>query len=622
MKIVNKIKYGIKRISFFGPILAFKMYKNPKKTYKKIFDKYMIDYKCEAVKPIDSFKYFAMWWQGLENAPTIVKSNLARFKHEFGDSFILITQDNYHLYVDIPDELFKLLEHGGLAMPQLADFIRMQLLVRYGGCWLDATCVLLGSFPREEVEASIFYSAHTTKSPFWDHWTHKGDVSSFFLATNVKNCVFLHKFYYLFTKFIFEYNGTYDYLLIDIIFGYLIDNYQDCRDIVNLIPTNNQFKYLHFFEYNADKEYNESHYKNLGKDYFLIKGGYKHTMPILYINEEPTYYEKLLEENLIRYNSFYSAKLISIIVPIYNTSKYLNQCLKSLSNQTYRNIEVILIDDGSTDNSLDIATRYIKNDTRFKLISKENEGVTAAVLKGIEESTGEFIGFVDSDDYVDPVMFEMLMSKMGDDIDLVVCNYFNLIENKVNKANTGCKNLIYQNDEYNFYTKFNQQYMGPFRWNKLFRKTIVKQVIPNMNTEQKFLEDHAFVNVYYSLCKNVSVINNELYYYRRNIKSIMTTWKNYYIDDISKCYEIYKKARILNKNSYTDILHCFYEAIHILVKSPLADSEKLRVYKNVLKNNIYKEALQNGSWNCYSLKQFIHKQIFLHLPWLYIKCKK
>lgn len=106
-------------------------------------------------------------------------------------------------------------------------------------------------------------------------------------------------------------------------------------------------------------------------------------------------------------------KIISIIVPVYNVEEYLNECLDSIKRQTYKNIEVILVNDGSTDGSKEICERYCKNDSRFKLINQENQGLSETRNVGVRASIGEYIFFVDSDDVVKVDILEILLSFMA-----------------------------------------------------------------------------------------------------------------------------------------------------------------------------------------------------------------
>ena len=115
--------------------------------------------------------------------------------------------------------------------------------------------------------------------------------------------------------------------------------------------------------------------------------------------------------------------MISIIVPVYNAEKYLNRCISSLLNQTYYNLEIILVNDGSTDNSKKICENAAKNDSRIKLINSVNEGVSLARNKGLKEANGDYISFVDSDDYVEPDYVEkMLLTLKSKKVDIVYCS--------------------------------------------------------------------------------------------------------------------------------------------------------------------------------------------------------
>ena len=130
--------------------------------------------------------------------------------------------------------------------------------------------------------------------------------------------------------------------------------------------------------------------------------------------------------------------MISVIVPVYNVEEYLEECLESICKQTYTDIEVILVNDGSTDGSKEICERYCQKDSRFKLINQENQGQSAARNNGVIVSTGEYITFVDSDDVISTKYVEILNRYMTEGIDLVECEYravrsvFNKLSQKEN----------------------------------------------------------------------------------------------------------------------------------------------------------------------------------------------
>ena len=118
-------------------------------------------------------------------------------------------------------------------------------------------------------------------------------------------------------------------------------------------------------------------------------------------------------------------KKISVVIPVYNTEKYIERCIYSILNQTYKDLEIICVDDGSTDKSGDILDRLSKEDSRIRVKKKKNEGVSVARNTALIEAKGDYIGFVDSDDYVDPRYYEVLSEALNSGhIDIVTCNYF------------------------------------------------------------------------------------------------------------------------------------------------------------------------------------------------------
>lgn len=113
--------------------------------------------------------------------------------------------------------------------------------------------------------------------------------------------------------------------------------------------------------------------------------------------------------------------MISVIIPVYNVEMYLEKCLDSVINQTYQNLEIIIVNDGSTDNSGRICDYYQGIDSRVKVYHKKNEGLSSARNVGLQYAKGEFIGFVDSDDYIDLDMYECMINEIEDDVDIIVC---------------------------------------------------------------------------------------------------------------------------------------------------------------------------------------------------------
>ena len=133
---------------------------------------------------------------------------------------------------------------------------------------------------------------------------------------------------------------------------------------------------------------------------------------------------------------------VSIIVPVYNVEKYLSKCLESLINQTLKDIEIICVNDGSTDNSLSILKEYANKDSRIKIIDKQNEGVSVARNTGIEVATGEYLIFVDSDDYlVENACEKALNTIEHNNSDICIFGHYDLVDEKLVKSSVN-KDII------------------------------------------------------------------------------------------------------------------------------------------------------------------------------------
>ena len=210
--------------------------------------------------------------------------------------------------------------------------------------------------------------------------------------------------------------------------------------------------------------------------------------------------------------------MISVIVPVYNVEEYLEECLESIRKQTYQNIEVILVNDGSTDGSKEICERYCQQDPRFRLINKENQGLSIARNRGVKESNGEYIMFVDSDDVVKENIVEVLLSYMKADVDLVECN---LTQNKEELQKNKPIRVVFEGNSPESIIKciaFKEVKFCAFT--KLYRREIVEKV--------PFLEGIIYEDVYTGInylkyIRKMVAIDLKGYYYRVRPNSIMTT---------------------------------------------------------------------------------------------------
>lgn len=199
--------------------------------------------------------------------------------------------------------------------------------------------------------------------------------------------------------------------------------------------------------------------------------------------------------------------MISVIIPIYNAEKLLPRCLDSLITQEYQQWEAILVVDGSPDNSKDICEMYAANDSRFKVINKINGGVSSARNSGIEIAEGDWISFVDADDYILP---DYLSSMVDSQADLVLCGFTSRYGMNYcpkaqhwNKIEIRDHLIQLMHSEYSIYVP----------WAKLVRKDIIKRHHIRFNTNLRLSEDTIFVYEYLSYCKSVEFVNTQAYFY-------------------------------------------------------------------------------------------------------------
>lgn len=209
--------------------------------------------------------------------------------------------------------------------------------------------------------------------------------------------------------------------------------------------------------------------------------------------------------------------MISVIVPVYNVEEYLEECLESIRQQTFTDIEVILVNDGSTDSSKEICERFCQADNRFKLINQENQGQSVARNRGVKESVGQFIMFVDSDDVINTNVLEVLLPYMKTDVDIVECRMTRKKEEFfLNKTST----IVFEGNSKEAILNciaFKEVKYCAFK--KLYRREIVEKI--------PFLEGYIYEDVFTGInylkhIQKIVVIDYIGYYYRVRANSTMT----------------------------------------------------------------------------------------------------
>lgn len=223
--------------------------------------------------------------------------------------------------------------------------------------------------------------------------------------------------------------------------------------------------------------------------------------------------------------------LVSVIIPVYNTEKYLNQCINSVLAQTLSDIEVLLIDDGSTDGSGKICDDYARKDKRIHIIHTSNQGVSHARNRGLDQAKGEYISFIDSDDWIDPDMIATLYRLIQTHhADLSTCGYIIEDENGSVIYNIKEKAIYTLNKWDAIYSLFHDKYYK-YKGNlcdKLYNKSIIERQQLKFNEKIYYNEDRLFIFQYMNFCESIAYTTLPYYHYIMRSTSAMNLAQNIY----------------------------------------------------------------------------------------------
>ena len=309
---------------------------------------------------------------------------------------------------------------------------------------------------------------------------------------------------------------------------------------------------------------------------------------------------------------------VSVVIPVYNSEKYIEKCLESVINQTYKNIEIIIINDGSKDNTGKLVKRYKEKDERIIYLEQKNNGVSSARNKAIQVSSGEYIIFVDSDDTVDKDYVKLLLSTIEkESLDIVACGYTDISVYGIIKLNDFYKDktLIGKND----FIKYIFTGVGGTLWGKIFKSKIIKENNIKMNEEIFMCEDMLFVLKYATKCTSFGAIKEHLYNYNRiNDNSISSKINFAYYNNLITVIKLIEDILVANKYSkdfIDNILSQRVKSISFNLAIMQHDSkhnykikDKLNNIKIILDNNYYKR--YKNIFNSNSLKEKILLNLF------------
>ncbi|MDY4202467.1 MAG: glycosyltransferase [Schaedlerella sp.] len=311
--------------------------------------------------------------------------------------------------------------------------------------------------------------------------------------------------------------------------------------------------------------------------------------------------------------------LISVVVPVYNIEAYLPRCLESIMNQTYQNIEIVLVDDGSTDLSGQIADDYnVKYPGKFKVIHLENGGVTRARLTGITAASGEWIGFVDGDDVIEPDMYQRLLENaLHYGVDISHCGYQTIV-NEGERIhyfyNTG--RLVQQDRITGLKDLLSGSFVEPGLWNKLFRKTLFHSILQTevFDTSIKINED-LLMNYFLFKAAHSAVYEDfcPYHYLVRSDSATRSEFKAYKVLDSVKV-----RKRIL-EDAESEIKDIAWEKFILVCARAYLALYSQKDYKGKCKEIRQLLIESRDKWKLLSRKERLKIKGILYVPMIY-KC--
>lgn len=301
---------------------------------------------------------------------------------------------------------------------------------------------------------------------------------------------------------------------------------------------------------------------------------------------------------------------ISVIVPVYKVEEYLEKCIESIINQTYINLEIILVDDGSPDNCGKICDTYAEKDSRIKVIHKKNGGLSDARNAGIEQATGDFYMFIDSDDYIDKTMCEKLYHALNKQkTDVAVCNLKCVDANgneicEMNDISPFVGEIMTEDEIFDKFHDTNYWFFV-VAWNKLYRKQIFEEIrFPFGRIHEDEFTFHHIIKK----CGRLAIVPEELYYYVQRENSIVNSERNIKnldgseaffnrvdfafkeernelalislrrgLNTMLSCYEISKKSEE-NKKRFTEIHEIYKRQYRLLCKKKIKIDFKTKIF--------------------------------------------
>ncbi len=299
--------------------------------------------------------------------------------------------------------------------------------------------------------------------------------------------------------------------------------------------------------------------------------------------------------------------MISIIVPIYKVEKYIRQCVESIINQTYKDIEIILVDDGSPDNCPSICDEYAELDSRIKAIHKENGGLISARKAGLDASQGEYVCFVDGDDFIEPDMYEHIADAVDTtNADCVITQFYFDYPQKPEKSDYKLSRPFYTRDEIEmdifpsmlFDNKYYCFGIFPNCWTKVFKRELLEKHLSDVDNRIRMGEDIAFTYPCIMQCQSLAFVDKALYHYRINPESMTKAYDPDLQDIIYLPYDaLLKKSKELSVDLSQQLPYYLLYLTNFLIRNeankdnPKSKTDKKAVLESIVKNDEVVQAM-------------------------------
>ncbi len=274
---------------------------------------------------------------------------------------------------------------------------------------------------------------------------------------------------------------------------------------------------------------------------------------------------------------------VSVIIPAYNSEKYISRCLDSVLGQTMKDIEIIVVNDGSTDKTLDILKGYkAENPEIIKIIDQQNQGQSNSRNNGIRVTEGEYIAFVDSDDYIEPNMLEVLFEKAEKSNAEVVVGDTNCVY--PNKSVIIKSGVDFESQNLNTEQKKALLFMYPVVWNKIYKKSFLIENELFFESGMWF-EDVLFINKMVSVIKSISFVEDVIYNYIQHPNSITYTYSEKLLDlklMLDKTLEIYKEKKLYDEY-YNELEYMYARYMLATYIKRLSKAKSLKRFKEGIK---------------------------------------